>query len=1080
MGAEPQIHAPVRAQLTRLARRLYLVQLLAGACRCAAALLLPALALFLLDNVLHLPAAARLLASLALMAWGVWQVRWHLCVPLLARWSPERVACLIERSAARGDNLLINACQLEALPSGMAAEVFTLPVSQGARAVLRAVRWQALAGIGRLVLLVGAALAAVLAWGGYRLRAPDHLANALERFALPLGDVPPLGSVRLRVDPDHDVRLTEGDTLAVRVQAAGGGGAPVQLLFQEGVRTVAVDDAHAEVLTLPPVPGVPGSYAVELPDRHRSLAFRIRCADSCSRAIAVQVLPAPRVQSAQLQVTPPAYLGGAPAVVPGPPAPATVLAGAELTLTCTLDQAVAGLSWQAGPEVVRLTGAGTRWQGVCQAHASGSNALLLPDGRAIAQTTLEVQPDAPPTVALSGVEENRLVLPGTRLLLGVQAQDDHGLAAVAVRMHAVGSDVGTTLGQWRYLGPPGPGAQAEQLPLTLDGARFPPGGAVVLEALAWDRCPGNPPAHSAPLLVRVRALDDIHAADGRLEDALQLLLQAIRQQRTALGMSDNAAAVLAEVVARGHLAEQAGAIAHAQRATRQTGGRLLGALHAAGDARTEHALTPVIAGEMTLVVQDCERLAQAGGLPVAQARLEPIRTRQAAILQALLQAVGEIAAPPGAPPSPGSSTPASPAEAVAKAASDLKAFIREQEAILTRSRSLAGINPLDLSDPQAQLLGALASREAAAAKSLEEAMTDFSKLPNQDFADAALGKEINQVWQDITAADAKLYAKSVEVAVPLEQSGLELAKELEQNLEKWMSDHRDNIQWKMEEALAPADVPVSQLPKALEDIVGDLLDKEDQMGQDVEDFSSAWMDNIDKGAGWDAADGPISNMSAKGITGNQLPNQNEIGGRSGEGRNGRSHGQMVQDTAEGKGGRATPDRMDPQPFEAGAVKDTATGDDGGPTGGGKVSGQGAEGLHGPVPPPLAAKMARLAGMQAAIRQQAGVVALTLRRRHLPSGDVETAVAAMQDLEHAAARGDGGAIRQRYAQAVDALRAAQAVVAAAPAAVRREGIDLAHRDRDLTQEAPAAAVPGYEDIANAYFRALAAQGQGAGR
>ena len=68
------------------------------------------------------------------------------------------------------------------------------------------------------------------------------------------------------------------------------------------------------------------------------------------------------------------------------------------------------------------------------------------------------------------------------------------------------------------------------------------------------------------------------------------------------------------------------------------------------------------------------------------------------------------------------------------------------------------------------------------------------------------------------------------------------------------------------------------------------------------------MDSLDKGAGWGAADGPISNMSARGVTGNTLPNNMEISGRSGEGRSGRSSGQMVEATAEGKGGRKTPSR----------------------------------------------------------------------------------------------------------------------------------------------------------------------------
>ena len=56
------------------------------------------------------------------------------------------------------------------------------------------------------------------------------------------------------------------------------------------------------------------------------------------------------------------------------------------------------------------------------------------------------------------------------------------------------------------------------------------------------------------------------------------------------------------------------------------------------------------------------------------------------------------------------------------------------------------------------------------------------------------------------------------------------------------------------------------------------------MNEDVEDVTSSWLDSLDKGAGWDAMDGPISDMSAKGVTGNQLPNQQEVGGRAGEGR----------------------------------------------------------------------------------------------------------------------------------------------------------------------------------------------------
>ena len=75
------------------------------------------------------------------------------------------------------------------------------------------------------------------------------------------------------------------------------------------------------------------------------------------------------------------------------------------------------------------------------------------------------------------------------------------------------------------------------------------------------------------------------------------------------------------------------------------------------------------------------------------------------------------------------------------------------------------------------------------------------------------------------------------------------------------------------------------------------------------------------------------NCCSAGVTGNVLPNNNEMGGRSGEGRSGRSQGEFVGDNAVGKGGRNTPTRLDPTPFQQGQVNDTSKDPVGGATGG---------------------------------------------------------------------------------------------------------------------------------------------------
>jgi hypothetical protein len=102
-------------------------------------------------------------------------------------------------------------------------------------------------------------------------------------------------------------------------------------------------------------------------------------------------------------------------------------------------------------------------------------------------------------------------------------------------------------------------------------------------------------------------------------------------------------------------------------------------------------------------------------------------------------------------------------------------------------------------------------------------------------------------------------------------------------------------------------------------MVGDLLQKADEFDEEADDITSAWGDNLDQ-AGWGVADGPISFFSAKGKTGNDQPNNMEATGRSGDGRRGKSTGQMVGDTARGLPGRKTPARVGQEKYEPGQLK----------------------------------------------------------------------------------------------------------------------------------------------------------------
>ncbi|MHC4253981.1 MAG: hypothetical protein ACYS9X_33115, partial [Planctomycetota bacterium] len=271
---------------------------------------------------------------------------------------------------------------------------------------------------------------------------------------------------------------------------------------------------------------------------------------------------------------------------------------------------------------------------------------------------------------------------------------------------------------------------------------------------------------------------------------------------------------------------------------------------------------------------------------------------------------------------------------------------------------------------------------------MKEAEADLSKLPMQDFSTEQLLKELAEVYSEVEMAKDALTKKSAEIAVPVEQAGMEAAEELTTHLEKWLPDTPDRQQWSMEEPLGEFETPMTELPKELEDIVGELMEGEEDIFEEMEDVSSSWADSLDQGAGWDAMDGPISNMSAQGVTGNHLPNSSEIGGRSGEGRTGKASGEMVEDSATGKGGRQTPTRLTPDAFLGGEIEDTSKDPAGGSTGGGKTSGGGGEGLEGPVPPEVKREMERLKGAQADLRNRAERIAMQLKARNFPEADIE--------------------------------------------------------------------------------------------
>ncbi|MCY3022997.1 MAG: hypothetical protein NTW87_28810, partial [Planctomycetota bacterium] len=935
------------------------------------------LVLALLDNLCDLPGWLRLILGagglLAILgSLGGWVVS-----PFFWRINDQAAAVYLERKVGERENLLINAVQLNKRLAG-ADRAYGSPamirhvVSQAATRAVE-VNVRALWEKKRLRNLGVTAVVATALLTLYAVLMPAYAHNAFARYAKPLSGLPPLSQTRVLMYPTGRQELLSGETLVVHGLASVDKGLPP-------TEACLVAELDGAVRRIPMAPS-PSPYAelakevkggsqstafiYEYTNIPKSFSFYMTCGDGRSLPCEVVVREKPGVEDVRLELKPPAYTGLGASSQPAPSGLVHALTGTQATVvfkatrelasgTVTLPDGSAPLKkragnvWEAGFAVAKE---GTYI--ISLKAADGVETKNAFEGRVLPQS------DALPAVAFETQTLNMSAPPGGTVPLAARAQDDFGLKFVRlVYRKQEGTDQNeknqtlTEVKVWQY---PLPGSKdaKELYPLVLNPAKFPVGGVYVFYAEASDHCPAVPRlARSAPLLIRVLTPEQMTLKpDSPFEPLFHRIQKLIDLETKARGKTITVREFLDEIIGKGLIDKRAASIHESQLEVNSATDVLAKELSSAKDAtvkgRSSDILTTLkslLNGQMAQALKSVEAAQRANkDRAVALAKLQETENTQNDIINRLMTLLGNVAAvdkekkegPPGLEDNQDGQRLRDKLE---EAKDKIGEFIQEQKKVIQSTEELEKKAPEDLTEDDKKKLGELAKEEQDWAKYFKEKFTDLSKVPDQDFSNSKLAKEFNEVYQEIQKASEALQGKNMEIAVRNEEAGLELAKQIETNLEKWLPDTRDTQKWSMEEPQGQFDVPLADLPEELEDIIGDLIDEEDKMTEDVQDVTSSWMDSMDKGAGWDAADGNISNMSAKGVTGNRQPNDMEISGRSGEGRSGKSQGQFVEETADGKGGKQTPTRNTNDTYEEGKVDDKSKDPVGGATGGGKSAG----------------------------------------------------------------------------------------------------------------------------------------------
>jgi len=1041
------------------------------------------------------------------------------------RAGPEYLARYVEQRVPGLGNGLINAVQLAADAMFAGSVLTDKAIAEAARSARRVLPEQVvrLGRLWRRLVLAGLVTGALAA---YIATAPGTFAAGLRGVLNPRRFIPRAGSIPIVDIQPGDVTVTAGEPLTVTLTVRNDAGEALN------ARLVVLRDGRREHLcVMTPIDPGRERYrylfaAVTAPFRYRLEVARSRRDVSQSRIFSVTVRPRAVLERLDQTYAYPPYTALPRRHVRGADGPIEAPTGSEVRVAVSLraPAEAAELRLADGSRIPMRRHGACEFSGTLNVTRNGGYAVVLlgpggqvrdrfPDPRRAQGGTPEVAaeagnpdspeagfwpiraiPDEPPTVAIVKPADETAVWPGAQVHVTARASDDYAVQHMAVwlAIDADGSSEVLRIGQpVAEQDVPAGTRQAEAAcTIAIDPQRYKQGQTIWLVAVARDNrdlgpAGGPQEAISEPVRLTVRdrrtveqdTLARLEALRKRIAAILKLQVELKAQTVLVKHLTD--ANELAPKLARLHrgqvevqkrLSELAETFAFPQEAL-----------------QIKQTLSLLARGEAADAVVAAASLGQIGDAARVRAAAETLLGLQGRIIDALRTLLGLLSTsredePAGALSAPGGDIPPDRLEALQKLADRLQAFLEQQKRVIETTSGLAKQPVDDWTAEDLAELKNLAALEDDWARFLDEAISDFSKLPEQDFASASLVQELIEIRDDVQMAEGALQQQAVEIAVPFEEAGLELAEELTTNLERWLPDTPDRQQWSMEEPLdGQTDVPMPELPAELTDIIGELMEQEEDLFEQIEDVTSQWADSLDKGAGWSAEDGPISNMSARGVTGNRLPNASEIGGRAGQGRSGRSSGEMVESTAHDLGGRRTPTRLSPDPFQTGQIDDRSTEPGGGATGGGKLSGAGGEGLEGPVPMELKQQLGRLAARQAILRNRAERIDLNYRAAGLGRFKLDEVVRLFRRVERDLADYRYQTVLRRKRVVLDALNSAY-LAAAGQAQIHREtGPALPKRVLDDIADARSLPLPAaYKELLTKYYERLsgkAALGRG---
>jgi len=253
-----------------------------------------------------------------------------------------------------------------------------------------------------------------------------------------------------------------------------------------------------------------------------------------------------------------------------------------------------------------------------------------------------------------------------------------------------------------------------------------------------------------------------------------------------------------------------------------------------------------------------------------------------------------------------------------------------------------------------ETLEEMAELKANMADALLKVATDLQAMPDLDSVNE-LVTDTFQTFEEMKQATGSGTNAVVETGLQKEDFLLDLLAKTGQKadeMEMWLMANPDNVKRNTEQIdKEEMKAPIGQvtMPEELQDIVGDLMDQEEEKQKEADD-SVTNQGDANPDSGWGIAEGEFVDYNASGKSGNERPEHKDQDGRSQVGRQGMSDGEVMARSGKVNEGDKNLDKRRTQDSNQSGNVEEEGHSDAVATGGGKNSGysqnKGMEGGEG--------------------------------------------------------------------------------------------------------------------------------------